>query len=139
MAWSYSGNPTDSYRDQVRFLIGDTDDEAQLIQDEEIDWSLVENTSVYLAAATVALSIAAQYARKVDFSVGKDLQVSYKNQANFYSKLAKDLSKRASFSFSTPYSGGISISDKDGYKNDVDRVKPMFTKNDCMDNTDFGD
>ncbi len=135
MAWSYSGNPASSDKDQVRFLISDTDENAQLIQDEEINWALTEYSTCAAAASVIALSIAAQYARKVDFTVSKDLRVSYKNQADFYSKLANDLTERASFILSTPYAGGISIADKESYEDDTDRVTPAFTKDDFMDDT----
>lgn len=38
MSWSYSGNPMDSQLDACRFLIGDTNENAPIMQDEEIDY-----------------------------------------------------------------------------------------------------
>lgn len=135
MSWFYSGDPASSDKDQIRFLVSDTDINAQLVQDEEINWALSEYSNCATAASAVALSIAAQYAKKVNFTISKDLRVSYKNQADFYSNLADDLTSRALFVLAMPYAGGISVDDKESYENDLDRVKPSFTRDSFMDNT----
>ena len=36
MSWNYSGNPLDSKLDECRFLIGDTNENSPIMQDEEI-------------------------------------------------------------------------------------------------------
>lgn len=36
MSWSYSGDPTSSEKDALRFLVGDTDIKRPVMQDEEI-------------------------------------------------------------------------------------------------------
>lgn len=38
MTWNYSGNPTASKIDECRFLIGDTNKNAPIMQDEEIQY-----------------------------------------------------------------------------------------------------
>jgi hypothetical protein len=38
MSWNYSGNPRDSKKDEYRFLLGDTDESAPIMQDEEIQY-----------------------------------------------------------------------------------------------------
>lgn len=38
MSWTYSGDPTASLLDECRFLIGDTDTNAPIMQDEEIQY-----------------------------------------------------------------------------------------------------
>lgn len=38
MSWNYSGNPKDSKKDEYRFLLGDTDESAPIMQDEEIQY-----------------------------------------------------------------------------------------------------
>jgi hypothetical protein len=41
MTWTYGNNPTDSRRDRVRLLVGDTDEKEVLsLTDEEIDFVL---------------------------------------------------------------------------------------------------
>ena len=50
MTWTYTGDPNVSDRDKIRFLIGDTDTNDQLVNDEEIEWALTEAGSIYQAA-----------------------------------------------------------------------------------------
>lgn len=38
MSWSYSGDPSKNKVDEYRFLIGDTDESAPIMQDEEIQY-----------------------------------------------------------------------------------------------------
>ncbi len=38
MAWTYGGDPSANARDAIRFLIGDTDTNDQLLNDAEIAW-----------------------------------------------------------------------------------------------------
>ena len=75
MSWTYSRDPSVSDRDKVRFLIGDTDVDDQLISDEEIDWLLTEESSVTSASVRACETVAAKFARLADKSVG-DLRLS---------------------------------------------------------------
>lgn len=68
MTWNYSGNPSTSTTDEIRFLIGDTDPEEELIQDEEIQylyntWFTIYGTVFYVAAIACE-TIAASFARE---------------------------------------------------------------------------
>lgn len=38
MSWSYSNDPTNSKLDECRFIIGDTNPKAPIMQDEEIEY-----------------------------------------------------------------------------------------------------
>lgn len=38
--WSYSGNPASSDRDQVRYLVGDTDPAVRMLSDAEVDFEI---------------------------------------------------------------------------------------------------
>jgi hypothetical protein len=42
MAWTYSGDPSSSELDRYRFLIGDTDVDDKVLQDEEINFIIAE-------------------------------------------------------------------------------------------------
>lgn len=42
MSWSYSGDPSSSALDKCRFLLGDTNEEAPIMQDEEINYIISE-------------------------------------------------------------------------------------------------
>jgi hypothetical protein len=131
MTWTYS-NPTASDKDKVRFLVGDTDTNGQLASDEEITWALTEG-GVYVAASLVAKAIAMSFARKADFTVSQDLRVSYTKMAENYGALADKLENKASKLAPLPYAGGISVSDKETYEDDTDRVTPVFQKDNFMD------
>ena len=127
MTWTYSGNPADSDRDKVRFLVFDTDTNDQLLSDEEIAWLLTEQTNVYLAAANAAEAIAAKFAKDITRSaVGLSANVG--NRAQFYLELADKLrdqvgttNKRAEV-----FAGGLTISGKDTLDSDSDAIQPGF-------------
>lgn len=58
--------PTD--RDKVRFLIGDTDNDNLMLSDDEVAFTLSENADdLYLTAASLCKSIAARFARDVNY------------------------------------------------------------------------
>ena len=38
MSWTYSGDPQNSELDECRFLLGDTNESAPILQDEEIEY-----------------------------------------------------------------------------------------------------
>jgi hypothetical protein len=128
MSWSYSGDPSLSSRDKVRFLIGDTDDTDEQLQDEEIDAMLADNSSEpYAAAIACAYVLAAKYSRRADRSVG-DLSISYNQIGDSYRKLATQLKSQAATSSAgfKPYAGGISISDKEVDEENDDLKRPNF-------------
>lgn len=123
MTWTYSGDPSSTDRDAVRFLIGDTDNTSQLITDEEISYMLAQEGSSSSAAARICRSLAAKYARYTDQSVG-DLSISYSQRYKQFSELAAQLESAAGSRVGIPYAGGISQSDKDSRESDTDRLLP---------------
>lgn len=100
MAWTYSGSPSSSAKDEVRFLVGDTDVALPLVQDEEVQYALDNYADSglakvnYAAASLVAEGIAAKFARKMDRSIGP-LSVSAKQQRDHYVELADSLRAKA--------------------------------------------
>jgi hypothetical protein len=71
MGWNYSG-PSASDKDAVRFLIGDTDVDDQLLSDEEINylvdtWLPVHGTIFYVSSIACE-TIAARMAREISYS-----------------------------------------------------------------------
>lgn len=95
MAWTYGGDPSANTRDEVRFLIGDTDTTNQLLQDAEITFLYNQwNSNAYLAAAHACDALAAKFAAKSDYSksVG-DLSIStqFGQQADRYRSLGAQL------------------------------------------------
>ncbi len=68
MAFTYETNLSLSTRDQVRFLVGDTDPTEFFLHDDEIAWLVTQwssKGSIYYSAAMAAEAIAAKFAREV--------------------------------------------------------------------------
>lgn len=64
MTWTYTG-PASGTKDQVRFVIGDTDSARPLLTDEEIAFCLTQaSDSVNAAAVSCAKAILAKYAAR---------------------------------------------------------------------------
>lgn len=126
--WTYSGDPTTSARDEVRFLIGDTNENDPQLSDTEIDYLLLQTGGNAQSAALRSVEgLISQYSRLVDKSIG-DLSISYSQRKASYMDLLKMLRRQASLALSSsaPYAGGISVSDKLSREADPDRVIPAF-------------
>lgn len=126
MSWTY--NPAQlatSALFQVRYYVGDTDINEQLVQDEEIQWQLSLNPdSVKLAAADVCEAISAKFARWTDASVdGVSESASQKSER--YSARAKEL-KQDAYSLALPVFGGITVAQQEQADQDTDKVQPSF-------------
>ena len=131
--WHYSGDPSTSNRDNVRFRVGDTDITDGLVSDEEIDFALTESSSVYAAAAFVCDHIAARFSREADksvsASVGQSVTHHLSQRAAAFRALAKALRQEGSAAtVGAPYCGGISIADKADNEEDSDIVQPFFKR-----------
>lgn len=87
MSWSYSGDPTTSPLDQVRFLIGDTDENAPLLLDAEISFAITEEATPNAAAAYCCETLARKFAKEVDKTIGP-LRVSLSQKSKAYQDLA---------------------------------------------------
>jgi hypothetical protein len=127
MTWSYDPE-MGTQKDEVRFLVGDTDSADPQLQNEEITYLLAEHGSPMLAAAAACRVLASMYSRKVDKAVG-DLRLSLSQRATAYRAQATELATSGSGSSVRPivYAGGISIDDKDLIEDDTDRVIPGIT------------
>lgn len=119
MAWNYDASLIDSSgRSWVRFRVGDTSSGSQLVSDEEID-AVLNLHPKERAAAFVARSIGAYFARKADKRVGR-LSISMAQTSEHYFDLADDLDRESGLS-AKPYAGGISVSDVEAEEADTDR------------------
>ena len=96
MAFTYEGNLADSQKDQVRFLVGDTDDEEYFLEDDEITWLIsqwIHKGSIYYVASLAAEAISAKFAREVN--VNSDSQtVSTSELQSKYLELAARLMRQ---------------------------------------------
>lgn len=122
MGWSYTGDPSGSSKDAVRFLIQDVNSSKPLVQDEEIEWALTQEANLYTAAAAICDSLVAK-AGGVKFKKIGELAISY--DPHFYSILSGKLRARGAGN-QLPYVGGISIADKMALQADPDWVAPRF-------------
>lgn len=135
MSWSYTGNPATDNRDAVRFLVQDTTEPVApavgLVQDEEIDWALTQQTNLYLAAALVARAIGAKFSAKASVKQVGDLRIEHTETAKRYFALADQLTAQAGTvgRLAAPYFGGISYADKQIDETNSDRVLPAFRVN----------
>jgi len=90
MAWSYDPNLS-TKKDEVRLIIGDTDIDDQLLQDEEIEYFLEQSQdSVIQASIKAVMAIIAKLSRKVDKSVG-EAKLSLSQQIEHYQELLDNL------------------------------------------------
>lgn len=128
MTWTYSGDPSSTDRDAVRFLIGDTDTTDQQLTDEEIAYLLDQaGDNVYAAAIAAAEALLGKYARLVDKNVG-DLKLSYSQRQSSYAGLIIVLKKKFGIRSATPYAGGLSINEKISDSEDTDLTQPTFSR-----------
>ena len=122
MTWTYSGDPATNNRDAIRFMIGDTDTNDQLLNDAEIAYELAQNSSgLYRTAASALRGIIAR-GRFVDKSVD-GLSVSASQRASQADSLAEYFDRRATRAVSI-YAGGMSISEGQSY--DANTNIPAF-------------
>lgn len=107
----------------MRFLVKDTDSTRQLIQDEEIDFLLSQNSdNVWGAAADTCDKLVAREAKSK--SVG-DLSIA--GFGDTYRELGRTYRMRLASQL-VPFAGGISVADKLSREQDTDRTPPSFTR-----------
>lgn len=126
--WTYSGDPSASSRDQVRFLTGQTSTgDAVLVYDREIAWALGQYGSVYYTAAAVCDIMAGQYAsgQAIRTKVG-DLDIQYgANRAEGLRVKANDLRRQGGRGV-TVYDGSADDAGRQTDEADTGLVQPMF-------------
>lgn len=125
--WNYGGNPADSSRDAVRFLVGDTNSNDPLLDDLEVDYLLSVEGSVHKAAIAACYGIAAMLARDFEGNLASCRPSEKPGQA--YLELAKRLEAQAASKRTVvPFVGGISDADKQARAADADQVRPAFLR-----------
>lgn len=124
MTWSYSGNPSYSDLNHVRFLITDTDTEEKLLQDEEISFALSVEGKVSGAAALCCEVLSRNFAKKADKSIGP-IRIVNSNRAVQFDKMAKAMRDKLTMT-AIPYSGGLSYIERATDEADADLIKPAF-------------
>lgn len=94
MAFTYSGDPASSEKDQLRFLLQDTDAMFPLLQDEELAWLIAEwmpkYDSLLYVASVAAATISRRFAGIVSVSAD-GVSVNTADLAQRYRDLALEL------------------------------------------------
>lgn len=128
MSWSYSGDPEASKKDEVRFLIGDTDQSEPLLLDGEIRYLLRRYSESAIQASIQACeTIMAKFGRLVDETVGS-VSMKYSQRIAGYAQMRDELRQRLAIEDCTPFAGGIKKTQVKMTDLDPNRVKPDFTK-----------
>lgn len=128
MAFEYDPSAlATSAKDRVRLEIGDTDSNAPLLQDEEIEHALAQEADELRAAARCCEQISRYFLRKPDTRLGRSLELRYTTMAKQYAEMACELRKRA-VARVLPYAGGRRRSEKTSLAADTGAVQPLFTK-----------
>lgn len=122
MSFTYSGDPSASDLDAVRFLIQDVTTPGEFLQDEEITWLLTQEVNIYTTAAAGAMLLAGRSHNVKTKKVG-DLSITF--GAEMWKSLSEWLRGRG-YGYRIPTAGGISISDKETIEEDEDAVFPDF-------------
>jgi len=68
--FTYSGDPSTSEKDAVRFLISDTDMDDMMLTDTEIEWLIDQHPGTYMAASYAAELAGYKYARVINRQTG---------------------------------------------------------------------
>lgn len=126
MTWTYNSDVTTD-RDQVRLLIGDTIAADPQLDDGEIAFLLTSAGSVRGAAIGAARVLMAKYARLCDKWVG-DLKILASQKQLHYKRLIDELTASNVAAHGVPSAGGISVSQKQAYEADEDRVAPAIRR-----------
>lgn len=124
----YSGDPSDSPQDAIRFLLGDIDNADLLLEDNEVTYLYDEAGDVFRAAADGAERIAAKLAREIDTTAEGN---NYRGSQLFahYNELAVKLRAIADRELRRgvkPYVGGISHNERKKDDADADLIKSYF-------------
>ena len=129
-SWTY-GADFDLPRDRVRFAIGDTLAEDQLVLDEEVAAMISQAGSESAAAVRLCRHLAARFARQADETTsdaaGNSRTKSLSQRAAAFFALAEHLEASGAMSTTPmPFAGGIGVADVASRELDSDRVSPAF-------------
>lgn len=128
-------DPTDKVS-LVRLALGDLDPDDQLFTDGQIQAVLDIQPIVTWAAAALAESAAARFAREADIALGRT-RIALGQKFKFWKEMALNLRKGGpgdlpggdgsgapTLSMTV---GGLSRSEREAFKDDEDRIQPNFS------------
>ena len=124
MTWSYNENLSTD-RDKVRFRIGDTDTDDQLLSNETIDALLVIRNDVVLASIDSVQAILAKFAIEIDRQA-LGLGGPRSQKTTHYENLLKILRAEADKGATGVFYGGATIAEKEDALADTTKPRPPF-------------
>ena len=110
---------------QVRLMIGDTVGKLELLQDEEIEFYISQDPSIWRAAARCCRSIAGAFSTRRRPCKAKT-ENRVERAARATDSLAAQVHQRCRSARGLPRPGGISVFDKLQQELNPDRVVPQF-------------
>lgn len=128
MSWTYEGNIQSSDLDWVRFTIGDTQVDNQLVSNEEIQGMLsIKEGNKSKAAIACMEYILVRLAQQVDYKIGSTSvsdSTKYQNYLKYYENTSRDL-KNGNLSPQAPMTGTpiFTIGMMDGGGDDASNLK----------------
>jgi len=127
MSWNYSGDPSTSELDAVRYYSGQTDKHEQLVSNEEILFEIDQEPNLKLAAANVLDHLARKFSKDTDERVG-DVQRSGSKLAEAFRKRADELREEVEDDSGGGdfFFGGLSKSGNQNLESDSDARQPVF-------------
>ena len=131
MTWTYNSASIGTDLAKVRLMIGDTNTDDQQLTDEEIQFFIDTEQTIFMAAYRCALALVAEYSRKVDKEMG-DLKILAAQRHRHYLRLANELKKKNVPGI--PSAGGIYQTEKDTLTDNTNWVQPFF-KRGMMENS----
>ena len=123
MTFSYDPDQTTT-RDIVRFRIGDTDSNRELLSNEELNAIIARKAAVLPASVEAVEAILALIARDIDRNAA-GVSSSRSQMTTHYEALRGKL-VREMMTESEMFVGGLSKSAKAGFEDDSNFVKPSF-------------
>lgn len=125
--WSYSGDPSTSDRDAVRFHMQDTDEDDPLYQDEELEYLLMEHGNPISAAIEGLERLLVRYSRNPDMRMGQTWLFDSDRFPMLEKALERLKAKRSALA--VPYSGGLLQSEFDALDSSTETdVLPAFRR-----------
>lgn len=125
MTWSYDPSKlATSDKDRMRLTLGDTDENDQLLQNEEIQYFLDSTGDFDRAAAKCCEAIAMKFKKEANTKVGP-MTLELAKRAELWEEKAQDFLTRAR-AVAVPSVGGLSQAEKDDALANTDRTGPYF-------------
>ena len=125
MTFSYNAAELATALNRIRLEIGDTDSDRPLLQDEEIEQILVEQSIFNLRVAACCHLICSIFAGKAEKYSIEDFSESRVEIYDRYKKMAEMYTARGG---GAPWAGSIEDSFKTSTENDTSLIKPLFKR-----------